>query len=79
MLLHPDAVAEQGAARHRTAGINGQDSDPHAQPSIGGHELSGYCALASAWVTGYSDHCRMVRARGKQAKHGDAIRIMAFQ
>src|SRR5690606_20365799 len=55
MLLHANAVAEDGASRKRTCRIDRDHSDPHPFFTDGGNERSDKRALSGSGRTGDSD------------------------
>jgi hypothetical protein len=61
VVLHPDAIAQQGAARERRRGIHGQHRDRPPGAAPGGDELVGQRRLADPRRAGDADHLGLPR------------------
>jgi hypothetical protein len=79
MVLHSDAISQEGAAGEMAADIDGQDPDPHAEPAVSCNESIDQRTLARSGIAGDADdRCGRGR-RGQEAQRGRPFWILALQ
>ena len=77
MAMHPDAVAQNGAAAERACRIDRQNPDRPFQTPVFRRQLVNQRALANAGRTGNPDHAGFANPAGQpRHQHGRHIRIV---
>src|SRR5690606_28805833 len=77
-VLHPDAVAKDGAMAKRARGVNGDNADRLAPPPELGRECAGQCALAGTSAARNPNRVGAARAAVQLAQVLAAFRALAF-
>ena len=78
MLLHADAIPQNGSSRDRARGIDRQNRHLHVLTTVSGHKLSDQSALAGPGEAGNADHFGLRIRRLQSFQQGSAVGVLIF-